>query len=286
MNTPLRQRMIDEMTLRGMSPRTHESYLGAVFGIAKFYRQSPDQPSLEQVRQYLLHLERERRLSWSSINAAKCGLRFFYFKTLKWEPADMEIPLRKTPSKLPEILSREEVDRLLGAVDNLKHRTALMTIYAAGLRLSEVAHLKVTDIDSSRMTIRVDQGKGGKDRYTILSPRLLDHLRLYWKRYRSRQYLFFGASPDKPLNDTALQKAYGLAKQKAGIHKKGGLHTLRHCFATHLLEAGVDLRTLQVLLGHSDLSTTARYLRIRREHVQSYASKFDLLVAPADLTGI
>jgi len=160
MTTPLRQRMIDEMTLRGMSPRTHESYIGTVLGLAKYYRRSPKQLTLEEVRQYLLHLERERRLSWSSLNAAKCGLRFLYFKTLKWEPSLMDIPPRKSPSQLPEVLSREEGGRVLAAVDNLKRRTALMTTYAAGLRLSEVLHLRVTDIDSSRMTIRVEQGRG------------------------------------------------------------------------------------------------------------------------------
>ena len=228
MTTPLRQRMIDEMTLRGMSPRTHESYIGAVLGLAKYYKRSPEQLTLEEVRQYLLHLERERQLSWSSLNAAKCGLRFLYFKTLKWEPALMDIPPRKTPSQLPEVLSREEVDRVLAAVDNLKHRTALMTAYAAGLRLSEVLHLRVTDIDSSRMTIRVEQGKGRKDRYTILSPNLLPPLRAYWKQYPSKHYLFFGITPDKPLNDTALQKAWTAAKATAGIRKRGGLHTLRN----------------------------------------------------------
>ena len=286
MTTPLRQRMIDEMTLRGMSPRTHESYLGAVLGLAKYYNRSPDQLSIEDVRNYLLHLERERHISWSTLNAAASGLRFLYFKTLKWEPAQMDIPPRKTPSRLPEVLSREEVDRLLSAVENLKHRTALMTTYAAGLRLSEVTHLRVGDIDSSRMAIRIEQGKGRKDRYTILSPNLRDQLRLYWKQYRSREYLFFGMHPDKPLNDTALQKAYTQAKEKAGIRKSGGLHTLRHCFATHLLVAGADVRTLQVLLGHTDLRTTARYLLIRREHIQAYASKFDLLMVPAKAPGI
>jgi integrase/recombinase XerD len=280
MTTPLRQRMIDEMTLRGMSPRTHESYLGAISGLAKHYKRSPDQLSIEDIRNYLLHLERERHLSWSTLNAAKCGLRFLYFKTLKWEPAQMDIPPRKAASRLPEVLSREDVDRLLSVVDNRKYRTALMTIYAAGLRLSEVLHLRVDDIDSSRMAIRVEQGKGRKDRYTVLSPSLRVQLRLYWKQYPSRQYLFFGVSPDKPLHESVLQRAYTQAKQKAGIRKHGGLHTLRHCFATHLLEAGADIRTLQVLLGHSDLRTTARYLLIRREHIQAYASKFDLLVVP------
>ena len=286
MTTPLRQRMIDEMTLRGMSPRTHESYLGAVFGLAKYYKRPPDQLSIEDIRNYLLHLERERQVSWSTLNVATSGIRFLYFKTLKWEYTRMDIPPRKTPSRLPEVLSREEVDRLLCSVDNLKHRTALMTTYAAGLRLSEVIHLRVSDIDSSRMAIRVEQGKGRKDRYTVLSPGLRDQLRLYWKQYPSREYLFFGASPDRPLNETALQKAYTQAKARAGIQKAGGIHTLRHCFATHQLEAGMDVRTLQVLLGHSDLRTTARYLWIRREHIQAYASKFDLLVVLPKAPGV
>ena len=286
MTTPLRQRMIDEMTLRGMSPRTLESYVGAVFGLAKYYRRSPDQLSIEEVRGYLLHLERDRRVSWSTLNVTASGLRFLYFKILKWELAAMAIPPRKAASRLPEILSCEEVDRLLSAADNVKHRTALMTIYAAGLRLSEVLHLRVGDIDSSRMTIRVEQGKGRKDRYTILSPKLRDQLRSYWKQYPSRGYLFFGIGPDKPLHETALQRAYTRAKDRAGIRKTGGVHTLRHCFATHLLEAGADVRTLQVLLGHSDLSTTARYLRIRRERIQTYGSTFDLLVVPPKATGV
>lgn len=278
--TPLRQRMIDEMTLRGMSPRTQESYVGAVMGLAKYYRRAPDQLTIEEVRNYLLHIERDRRLSWNTLNVTVSGLRFFYFKTLKWELTRMDIPPRKKASRLPEVLSAEEVERLLAAVDNVKHRAALMTAYAAGLRLSEVIHLRVGDIDSSRMTIRVEQGKGRKDRYTLLSPRLRDELRTYWRQCPSRGYLFFGQNPDKPLNPTALQKAYNRAKERAGIGKSGGFHTLRHCFATHLLEAGVDVRTLQMLLGHGHLSTTARYLQIRRDRIQAHARQFDLLAIP------
>ena len=283
--TPLRQRMIDEMTLRGMSPRTHESYLEAVFGLARYYKQSPEQLNIEQVREYLLHLERERHLSWSSLNVAVSGLRFLYFKTLKWELVRMDIPPRKKPAHLPEVLSREEVERLLAAVDNRKHRTALMALYAAGLRLNEALHLRVCDVDSSRMTIRVERGKGSKGRYTVLSPRLLEELRTYWKQHPSQQYLFFGASPDQPLHDTAIQKAYKRARLRAGIHKGNGVHTLRHCFATHMLEAGADVRTLQVLLGHAHLQTTARYLQIRQHQIQAYASKFDLLAVPSKASG-
>ena len=278
--TPLKQRMIDELTLRRLSVRTHESYLGAVSGLAKYYHRSPEQLSIEEVRGYLLHLERERHLSWNSLNVAVSGLRFLYFKTLKWELTRMDIPPRRKESRLPEVLSREEVDRLLAAADNPKHRVALMTLYAAGLRLNEATHLRVQDIDSSRMTIRVEQGKGRKDRYTVLSPRLLEELRVYWKQHPSRHYLFFGTSPDQPLHETAIQKAYNRAKLRAGIQKGHGVHTLRHCFATHMLEAGADVRTLQVLLGHSNLATTARYLQIRQHHIQAYASKFDLLAVP------
>jgi site-specific recombinase XerD len=278
--TELRQRMIDEMTLRGFSPRTHESYLGAVTGLARYYKKPPDQLSVEEVRQYLLYLEREQRLSWSSLNVAVSGLRFFYFDTLKWEPVAMAIPPRQKQTRLPEVLSREEVERLLGAVPNRKHRMLLMTTYAAGLRLNEVLHLRVSDIDSARMLIRVEQGKGGKDRYTILSPRLLDELRQYWKSQRPKHWLFPGRDPDHPLHESAVQRVYNQARQRAGILKGHGPHTLRHCFATHLLEMGVDLPTIQVLMGHTAVTTTMRYIKVRQHHFLSHRDKFDLLVAP------
>ena len=277
--------MIDEMTLRGMSPRTHESYLGAVYGLARYYKQSPDQLSIEQVRAYLLYLERDRRLSWSTLNIAVSGLRFFYFRTLGWEQTRMDIPPRRAQSRLPEVLSREEVDRLLAAVDNIKHRAALMTLYAAGLRLGEGLRLRVQDIDSTRMTIRVQQGKGRKDRYTILSPHLLEELRRYWKQHPSKEYLFEGSHADRPMDESVLQRAYHRAKHRAGIQKGIGVHTLRHCFATHLLEAGVDVRTIQALMGHSDIRTTTRYLQVRQQYLGSQGSKFDLLAVPAKITG-
>jgi integrase/recombinase XerD len=277
----LRQRMIDEMTLRGFSPRTHESYLGAVKDLARYYNQPPDRLNTEQVRQYLLYLERERHLSWSSLNVAASGLRFFYFDTLKWEPVKLEIPPRTTPRRLPEVLSREEVARLISPVPNLKHRTLLMTIYAAGLRVSEAIALRVHDIDSARMTIRVVQGKGRKDRYTILSPRLLEGLRQYWKQYHPKEYLFEGSKPQRHIHESVAQKTYNRAKKRAGIHKGIGVHTLRHCFATHLLEAGVDLRTIQTLLGHNAISTTMLYLQVRQQHMASHPEKFDLLALPA-----
>lgn len=278
--TELRQRMIDQMTLRGFSPRTHESYLEAVTGLALYYKQSPDQLKAAQVRAYLLHLERERHLSWSSLNVAVSGLRFFYFETLKWEPVAMEIPHRQKQSRLPEVLSREEVDRLFNALVNIKHRVLLMTTYAAGLRLSEVIHLRVRDIDSARMMIRVEQGKGRKDRYTILSPRLLDELRHYWKVRRPKEWLFPGSNPDRPLHESGAQRIYNQAQKRAGLRKGRGIHTLRHCFATHLLEAGVDLPTIQALLGHTAVTTTMRYVKVRQHHWQSNPGKFDLLAIP------
>jgi integrase len=229
--------MIDEMTLRGMSPRTHESYIGAVIGLTRYYKQSPDTLGAEQIRGYLLHLERERRLAWSSLNVVASGLRFFYQETLGWKDAEVNIPRRRTPQRLPEVLSPEEVERLLAAVENPKHRVILMTMYAAGLRVSEALRLRVQDIDSARMTIRVEQGKGRKDRYTILSPRLLEELRGYWKQHPSKSYLFTGSDPGRPLDVTAVQKAFNAAKARAGIQKGSGVHTLRHCFATHLLES-------------------------------------------------
>ena len=284
--SPLRQRMMDEMTLRGMSSRTHESYLGAVYGLARYYKQSPDQLSIEQVRAYLLHLERERQLSWSSLNVAASGLRFLYFHTLGWEQTRMDIPPRKTPSRLPEVLSRDEVEQLLMAVDHVKHRTVLMTIYAAGLRISEALQLRVRHIDSARMAIRVEQGKGKKDRYTILSPRLREEWRRYWKQFPTQELLFTGKHPDRPLSESAIQKAYSRANTRAGIRKRTSVHTLRHCFATHLLEMGVDIRTIQVLMGHTDLRTTARYLQIRQHYIGACASKFDWLALPPKLPGV
>ena len=226
--TPLRQRMIDEMTLRGMSPRTHESYLGAVFGLTRYYKQSPDTLNADQIRGYLLHLERDRRLAWSSLNVAASGLRFFFQETLGWKDVHVNIPPRKTPQRLPEVLSPEEVDRLLAAVEYPKHRVILSTIYAAGLRVSEAVRLRVQDIDKERMSIRVEQGKGRKDRYTILSPRLLDELRRYWKQHPSKEYLFTGNDPARPLDVSAVQRAYNCARQRAGIKKGSGVHTLRH----------------------------------------------------------
>lgn len=278
--TELRQKMIKEMTIRNFSPRTQEAYLSAVAGLAKHYRQSPDKITKGMIREYLLYLMQERKLAWDSCNVAVSGLRFFYTHTLGKKSMSLSIPPRKRVTQLPEILSSEELDSLFGALSNQKHRTLLMTTYSAGLRLSEVVHLRVTDIDSKRMMIRVKQGKGRKDRYTVLSERLLTELRAYWKIYRPPVWLFYGTKKTRPLTDRSAQSIYYQAKKKAGITKGKGIHTLRHCFATHLLESGVNLRTIQMLMGHTSIMTTMTYLQVTRKQISSTQSPLDLLEIP------
>jgi integrase/recombinase XerD len=271
--TALRQQMENDMVLRGMAVRTRQSYIEAVRGLAKFYRRRPDGISVEEVQGYLLHLLQERRLSYSTCNLVTNrtgrspafmryrmnGLRFLYRITLGQNETEFCLPRPKTPQRLPEILSREEIERLFEVTTNLKHRVLLMTTYSAGLRVSEVARLKVSDIDSQRMTLRVDQGKGAKDRYTLLSKRLLSELRRYWQAYRPREWLFPLRDGRGPIDPRSAQKIYYHAKEKAGIRKQCGIHGLRHAFATHLLEAGVDLHRIQRLLGHGHITTTMRY---------------------------
>ena len=271
----LREKMIEEIRLRNFSPRTEHSYVSAMVGLTKYYRQPPDQLSQEQIRAYLLHLK-ERGLSPSSRNVAISGMKFFYHQCLGWNEKQLFIPPRKRSWRLPEVLSQKEVERLLLAATTQRDRCLLMTAYATGLRVSELVRLKVSAIDSHRMMVRVEQGKGRKDRYTILSQRLLCELRSYWKEHRSPTYLF----PNRkgtPLSIDYAQKTYNRAKLRAGIEKGHGIHTLRHCFATHLLEAGVDLKTIQTLLGHTSLLSTERYLQIRQHRITTMANPLDLL---------
>lgn len=278
--TPLRQKMINEMTLRGFSPRTQEAYLSAVAGLAKHYKQSPEKITKGMIRDYLLYLIQGRKLAWSSRNIAVSGLRFFYTHTIGKKYVSLSIPPRKQVTQLPEILSAEELESLFAALSNQKHRTLLMTTYSAGLRVSEVVGLKVADIDSKRMMIRVQQGKGRKDRYTILSKRLLTELRIYWKMYHPPVWLFSGTNVKRPLTDRSAQNIYYRAKDRAGITKGKGIHILRHCFATHLLEAGVNLRTIQMLMGHTSIMTTMVYLQVTRKQISSTQSPLDLLEIP------
>ena len=271
----LREKMIEEIRLRNFSPRTEQSYVAAMVGLVKHYHRSPDQLTQDEIRSYLLHLK-ERGLSPSSRNVAISGMKFFYHQILGWDEQKLFLPPRKGSWRLPEVFSPKEVERLLCANGKLRDRCLLMTAYATGVRLSELVRLKVSDIDSERMTVRVEQGKGKKDRYTILSQRLLEELRSYWKVHRSKSWLFPNAKGG-PLSIDYAQRIYNLAKLKAGIHKGKGIHTLRHCFATHLLEAGVDLVTIKTLLGHNSLQSTQRYLQIRQHKLTSAGSPLDLL---------
>lgn len=279
--TPLRQRMIHDLTVRGLAENTHRSYLQAVTGLTRRYRRSPDQLSAQEVQNYLVWLHQERGLSWKSCNTVRHGLRFFYRITLGWPEPHFYLPGAKEPSKLPEVLSHEELVRLFTVTTNRKHRVLLMTTYAAGLRASEVTRLKVTDIDSQRMCIRVEQGKGAKDRYVPLSPRLLVQLRQYWRRSRPPLWLFPGQPHDRPMSRHGISDIYHRAKAKAAITKRGGVHTLRHCYATHLLEAGTELPVLQRLLGHDSIRSTMRYLHIAQGQSAATTSPLELLEFPS-----
>ena len=279
--SPLRKQMEADMALRGLAYRTRQAYIESVAKFAKFYRRSPDRITEPESQSYLLHLLQERKLAHSSCNVVASALQFFYRVTLKRPQAEFCLPRPKMPSRLPHILSREEVAALFELTTNLKHRAFLMTTYGGGLRLLEACHLKVSDLDSDRMTIRVEQGKGAKDRYTLLSPSLLKELRRYWIAHRPALWLF--PSPrvaDHPMNPHSAQRIFYAAKERAGITKQCGIHGLRHAFATHLLEGGVDVHTIQRLLGHGNLSTTARYFHLAQKHLSGATSPLDLLQPP------
>ena len=278
--TELRRRMIQAMTVRGFSPRTHESYIAAVRSLAKHYRRSPDDLSADEVQAYLAHMVTKRGLSWSTCNIAAQAFRFLYHVTLGRDAVVFEVPAPKQPQRLPEILSRDEVARLIEAPPNSKHRLVLATIYAAGLRVSEAVQLKVGDVDRERMTLRVEQGKGRKDRVVPLSRRLLDQLEVYWRTEPPRRWLFPNRYGTRPIDVTLAQKVFMLAKLRAGITKRGGIHSLRHAFATHLIESGADVPTVQRLLGHRSVSTTMRYFHLSQARLATLRSPLDLLASP------
>ena len=259
--SPLRLRMIEDMTIRNFSPATQQSYLYAVARFSRHFHCPPDRLGMEDVRAYQLHLIAER-YSWTHVNQVACALRFFFGVTLGRTEAAERIVYGRAPEKLPPVLAPEEVARLLAAVAGLRNRVALTTAYAAGLRVGEVARLKVAAIDSPRMLIHIESGKGGRERYAMLSPRLLAILRAYWRRTRSSVWLFPGQEPSGHVSRSALQDACRRARCRARIDKPVTPHTLRHSFATHLLESGVDIRVIQVLLGHADLASTSRYAQV------------------------
>jgi integrase/recombinase XerD len=269
--------MIDDMKLRRFAQKTQDAYVGAVAGLAKHYNQSPELLDKEKIQKYLLHLMEERHLAWSTCNVAVAGMRFFYTKTLGIDSIQLGIPPMRSQTKLPEIFSFEDLERLFKCATSRKNKALLMTTYGAGLRVSEVVNLKVSDIDSSRMTIRVTQSKGNKDRYTILSGRLLTELRAYYREYKPPLWLFYGSYTGAQMSVGTAQTLYYAAKERAGITKKGGIHTLRHCFATHLLEAGADLRTIQSLMGHTSIITTMGYLRVTSKKLAATKSPLDII---------
>jgi integrase/recombinase XerD len=274
--TELRRKMIRDMQLRNFSLATQKSYLNSVTGLAKHYHQSPDVISPAEIQDYVIYLLTERKLAIGSCHTIITALRFFYSVTLGEDKSRAPIPEVKNYRRLPNILSGNELEKLFAVVKNIKHRAVLMTAYSGGLRASELVHLKVADIHSDRMMIRVEQGKGMKDRYTLLSKRLLEELRNYWKIKRPNIWLFPGRS-NHPMTRRMTYHIYVDAAKKAGIKRKGGIHTLRHCFATHLLEAGEDLRTIQLLMGHSSIRTTVSYLQVTSKTLQGTKSPLDLL---------
>lgn len=276
MMSPLRRRMIEDMTVRNLSRSTQQSYIYAVAKFSRHFNRSPDRLSMEDIRAYQLHLVGQK-YSWAHINQVACALRFFYGITLGQKEAFERIVSGKEPEKLPPVLSSDEIVRFLEAVAGVRNRVALTTAYAAGLRIGEVVCLKVTSIDSKRMLLHIEGGKGGRDRYAMLSPRLLEILRAYWKRARPSSWLFPGQEPGGHISVGALQSACRAARRQARISKRVTAHSLRHSFATHLLENGTDIRIIQVLLGHAHLGTTARYTQVATDLIARTPSPFDAL---------
>lgn len=287
--TPLRQRMTEDMQLRNFGGETQRAYLHYITGLARFYRTSPEHLSLEEIREYQLYLINERRLSPDAVNAFVSAAKFLYNVTLEIPWPEKALPRARVPYKLPVVLSAAEVAEFFQRVCTIRYRAALMTAYGAGLRVSEVVALRVGDIDSQRMLIRVRQGKGKKDRYAMLSPRLLEVLRCWWRsRFPAKQrtkvspedWLFPGFRQGRHMNVESLQTACREAAQAAGIRKRVTVHTLRHSFATHMLENGTDIRVIQALLGHTQIDTTARYAAVSPTVVANTHSPLDRLGQP------
>jgi site-specific recombinase XerD len=282
--TPLRQRLVEDLRLRNYSPRTIAAYVAAVAKLARHFHTSPDQLTPEQVRLFQLHLVGQR-VSFSLLNQVTAGLRFFYAVTLGRPDVVHKIPYGRRPKKLPTILAPEEVNRLFDAAAHDRDRTLLRTAYALGLRVSELVALRLEDIDAARGLVVVRQGKGAKDRLVPLSPRLLEELRAYWRSRRPRPWLFPGGRHGHHLSVAGVQRVVRRAAQRAGLGKAISPHTLRHSYATHLLEAGCDLLTIQRLLGHRDLKTTARYLHVSTQQLGQAPSLLDWVAAPPVAAG-
>ena len=275
--TKLRQRMIEDLRIRNLAKHTQRNYIHYVAAFARHFGRSPANLGPEHIRTWQIHLVEERGFSWSTLNVAVCALRFLYRTTLGKDWAIDHIPYAKAEKKLPVVLSLSEVQRFLDAIVNPKHHAMLSVAYSGGLRVAEVSNLHVKDVDSERMVIHVRRGKHRKDRFVPLSPRLLIELRAYWRSARPQLYLFPGPDPTRPITTGTIREICRSATKKAGLKKQVTPHTLRHCFATHLLDAGVDLRTIQMLLGHAALSTTTRYTHVSVERLRSAPTPLDLL---------
>lgn len=277
--TTLRERMTEDLRIRNYSPRTVQCYVSHVAQFAKQFGKSPAQLGLEEIRAFQLKMI-EAKASWSMFNQAVCALRFFYSVTLPRDFAVEHIPFAKQKQPLPTVLSEDEVRRVLGALTNIKHRAILSLIYATGARLNEAVQLQVGDIDGERMLVHIRRGKGGKPRMLPMSPALRDLLREYWRVGRPRGWLFPGEVADRALHPTGVQRAFQMARIRARIEKRATVHTLRHSYATHLLEHGVDLCTIQKLLGHNSLSTTAIYMHVSNRLIDKASQAIDLLAIP------
>ena len=273
----LRDQMEMDMKLRRFSPKTISCYLTCMKNVAVHFGKSPAELVDEEIRSYLHHLMEERKASQAVISQSYSALKFFFETTLQKHWDVSRIPRSRQRKKLPGVLSKQEVELIFSATRNLKHRAILMTVYSAGLRVGEVTRLKVSDIDSDRMMIRVNEGKGLKDRYSLLGERNLEILRLYYKAYRPSKWLFPGRIPSEPVSISSVQRVFKASVQQAGIKKKASVHTLRHCFATHLLESGTDLYHIQHLLGHKSASTTSIYLHITGRDLSKITSPIDIL---------
>ena len=280
--SPLRQRMIDDMTLRKLSPKTQSGYIRAVKNLTRYLGHSPDTATAEELRKFQLHMV-DQGISGTTINATITALKFLFQTTLDRNDTIRKMSTVPVPRKLPVVLSREEAARLIAVAGNPKYRAALSVAYGAGLRVNEVVSLKISDIDSKRMTLRVDQGKGRKDRYAMLSPALLDQLRTWWHFAHEQHmmlndgWLFPGLNPVNHISTRQLSRACHAAALDAEIDKRVSMHTLRHSFATHLLEAKVDIRVIQILLGHKKLETTARYVQVATDILREVISPLDTL---------
>ena len=275
--TPLRRRMSEDMQLRNLASETQRNYIHHIKGLARFYQTSPEHLDLEDIREYQLHLLNERQQAPETVNQFLSAVNFLYHVTLEAVWPEKALPRVRVPHKLPVVLSPVEVDAFFRHVGTLRYRAALMTAYGAGLRVSEVVRLKISDIDSQRMLIRVEQGKGKKDRYAMLSPRLVKVMRAWWRVERSPDWLFPGSIPGRHMDAATLQLVCRQAAEMAGISKRVRVHTLRHSFATHLLDQGVDLRVIQEMLGHTRIDTTARYAQVSPRLVSATRSPLDQL---------